>query len=171
MPVYHLVSTPFDCRGFTGTRVAFFRKLAIESATYDKASFSVSTDGKAWTTLWNHTGGTLNDAAWTRVSYDISAIADGQQFVYLRWTIGPTDTSVVYGGWNIDDISFSGFATQAPCPGDVTDDGIVDGGDLGTLLAFWGACPSGCDGDLNDDGIVDGADLGALLSYWGPCPN
>lgn len=171
MPVQHLVSTPFDCRGFTGTRVAFYRKLAIESATYDKASFSVSVDGKSWTTLWNHAGGTLNDAAWTRVSYDISAIADGQQFVYLRWTIGPTDSSVVYGGWNIDDISFSGFATQAPCPGDVTDDGIVDGGDLGTLLAFWGACPSGCDGDLNDDGIVDGADLGALLSYWGPCPN
>jgi subtilisin-like proprotein convertase family protein len=171
MPVYHLVSTPFDCRGFTGVRVSFFRRLGIESATYDKASFSVSTDAKTWTTVWNHTGGTINDTTWTRVSYNISAVADGQQYVYLRWTIGPTDSSVTYAGWNIDDVEFLGFAADVPCPGDVTDDGIVDGGDLGAMLAFWGACPSGCTADLNQDGIVDGGDLGAMLSFWGPCPN
>jgi hypothetical protein len=98
-------------------------------------------------------------------------VADGQQYVYLRWTIGPTDSSVTYAGWNIDDVEFLGFAADVPCPGDVTDDGIVDGGDLGAMLAFWGACPSGCTADLNQDGIVDGGDLGAMLSFWGPCPN
>ncbi len=55
-----------------------------------------------------------------------------------------------------------------PCDGDLDGDGLVNGGDLGSLLGQWGACP-GCLGDLNDDGSVDGDDLGALLGAWGPC--
>jgi len=46
---------------------------------------------------------------------------------------------------------------------DLTGDGIVDGADLGELLAGWGeAGPS----DLNCDGTTDGADLGVLLANW-----
>jgi hypothetical protein len=60
-------------------------------------------------------------------------------------------------------------ATTDPCPGDLNDDGVVDGGDLLLLLSQWGKCP-GCDGDLNDDGTVDGGDLLILLSNWGECP-
>ena len=47
-------------------------------------------------------------------------------------------------------------------------DGIVDGGDLGAMLAAWGAC-SGCSEDLTGDGLVDGGDLGLLLAAFGPC--
>ena len=28
-----------------------------------------------------------------------------------------------------------------------------------------------CVGDLNVDGVVNGSDLGILLAYWGPCSN
>ena len=60
--------------------------------------------------------------------------------------------------------------TPAPaCPGDFDGGGLVDGADLGVLLAQWGACP-GCQPDLNADGLVDGADLGVLLAGWGACP-
>jgi agmatine/peptidylarginine deiminase len=60
--------------------------------------------------------------------------------------------------------------TPAPaCPGDFDGGGLVDGADLGVLLAQWGACP-GCQPDLNGDGLVDGADLGVLLAGWGACP-
>jgi hypothetical protein len=55
-----------------------------------------------------------------------------------------------------------------PCVGDFNGDGMVDGADLGTLLAAWGTDNPRI--DLNDDGIVDGADLGTLLAAWGPCP-
>ena len=48
-------------------------------------------------------------------------------------------------------------------PGDLNHDGVVDGSDLGMLLAYWG----GASGDLNGDGTTDGADLGILLSSWG----
>jgi len=52
------------------------------------------------------------------------------------------------------------------CVGDLNDDCVVDGADLGALLAQWG---SNGPADLNGDGQVDGADLGALLAAWGAC--
>jgi hypothetical protein len=54
-------------------------------------------------------------------------------------------------------------------PGDLNDDGVVDGADLLILLSQWGKCddPNDCPADLNNDGTVDGADLLILLSNWG----
>ncbi|MFO0873050.1 MAG: hypothetical protein U0575_03650 [Phycisphaerales bacterium] len=57
------------------------------------------------------------------------------------------------------------YDPAAACVGDVNGDGMVDGADLGALLAAWGTQ----DLDLNGDGINDGADLGALLASWGAC--
>jgi len=37
-----------------------------------------------------------------------SAVADGQPEVYIRWGIGPTDETVTYAGWNIDDVQVTG---------------------------------------------------------------
>ena len=59
------------------------------------------------------------------------------------------------------------------CLGDLNDDGVVNGADLGLMLGAWGACSGGtpgCLGDLNVDGVVNGADLGLLLGAWGACP-
>jgi hypothetical protein len=67
------------------------------------------------------------------------------------------------------DASFSGDATlvaqgaKACAPADLNCDGVVDGADLGLLLAAWGTSGPG---DLNGDGTVDGADLGLLLAAW-----
>ena len=169
MPAYSLTSTAFDCRGYSNVKVSFWRDLGVESSTYDKASFSVSTDGTTWTTVWQHAGATVNDAAWTKVSYNIGTIADGQATVYLRWTMGTTDSSIVYAGWNIDDIEFSGLPDAPACPADLDGDGTVSGADLGALLGNWGSCSGSCPADLDGDGSVTGADLGALLGNWGPC--
>jgi hypothetical protein len=51
------------------------------------------------------------------------------------------------------------------CDGDINADGVVDGADLGELLASWGACES-CLADLDGDGDVGGSDLGLLLAAW-----
>ena len=54
---------------------------------------------------------------------------------------------------------------------DITNNHIIDGADLGALLAFWGPVnPVLPQADVNRDGQVNGADIGILLSYWGPCP-
>ena len=58
------------------------------------------------------------------------------------------------------------------CVGDIVTDGIVNGADLGTLLAYWGlttSVPYSQASDINVDGRVDGADLGRLLANWGVC--
>ncbi len=51
--------------------------------------------------------------------------------------------------------------------GDLNDDGIVDGTDLGILLSSWGEC-RGCIADINGDGVVDGTDLDLMLGNWTP---
>ena len=52
----------------------------------------------------------------------------------------------------------------AGAPEDLNGDGVVDGADLGILLAAWGTVGPG---DFNRDGTVDGADLGILLAAFG----
>ena len=55
------------------------------------------------------------------------------------------------------------------CLADLTLDNLVNGGDLGVVLASWGAVnPSGV-GDANHDGLVNGADLALVLASWGSC--
>ncbi|MBC23110.1 MAG: MBL fold metallo-hydrolase [Phycisphaerae bacterium] len=51
-------------------------------------------------------------------------------------------------------------------PADLNGDEVVDGEDLGLLLANWaGTNPQF---DINEDGVIDGEDLGILLASWGP---
>ena len=93
----------------------------------------------------------------------------------LAAAMGISDDGSVICGWG-----YSGFifnqeawvvtlpAQDVPCPADFDGDGLVDGADLGQLLAKWGACT--CIEDLNFDGLVNGEDLGILLAAWGACP-
>jgi len=68
-------------------------------------------------------------------------------------------------------LTITGPTPPPVCPGDLNNDGQVNGADLGLLLGNWGTCSATpCLGDLNLDGVVNGADLGLLLGQWGPCP-
>ena len=64
-------------------------------------------------------------------------------------------------------------ASAQSCQGDIAQDGRVDGGDLGLVLANWGPVSSSAVSracDLNNDNVVSGIDLGILLGSWGACP-
>ena len=66
--------------------------------------------------------------------------------------------------------TFKPILPSCPCIGDLNDDCMVNGADLGLMLGAWGSCGKkgpGCFSDLNDDGMVNGADLGLLLGNWG----
>jgi len=164
----HLTTSAIDCSDLTGVRLGFMRWLNVETPTYDEASISISNDGQNWTTIWEN-GSQITDDSWTYHQYNISEIADNQPTVYIRWTIGPTDGSWQFSGWNIDDVEIWAFAEDDDCTGDIDGNGAVDGGDLLAMLSGWGDC-AGCDADLNDDDVIDGADLLLLLSAWGACP-
>ena len=62
----------------------------------------------------------------------------------------------------------SNIEKQADCPADLDGNGSVGSGDLGVLLAAWGA--AGGSADLDGSGTVGSGDLGVLLAAWGPCP-
>ncbi|MBU2501264.1 trypsin-like peptidase domain-containing protein [bacterium] len=107
LPLRSLRTGAIDCSGLEGVTVKFQRWLGVEQPSYDHAYFSVSNDGVNWTTVWQNTG-EVADTEWTLVEYDISAVADGRATVYLAWTMGPTDASWTYCGWNLDDIEIWG---------------------------------------------------------------
>jgi hypothetical protein len=56
------------------------------------------------------------------------------------------------------------------CPGDVSENGTVDGIDLAAVLDSWGTAGVGeFVTDVDGDGIVAGEDLSAVLAAWGAC--
>lgn len=72
--------------------------------------------------------------------------------------------------WEVQTIVIDIVPPPDCCPGDLDCNGIVDGSDLGILLAAWGDCGLDvCLADLNEDGRVSGGDLGLLLGLIGPC--
>ena len=87
----------------------------------------------------------------------------------LAWQANAGGPSDIFGARINSDGTVGNPAPS--CIADLNNDGVVNGADLGILLAAWGPCSATpCTGDLNNDGVVDGADLGILLSAWGNCP-
>ena len=73
-------------------------------------------------------------------------------------------------GNNTPDCCEQGIPCSICSACDINPTGIIDGADLGALLAFWGpASPALPRADINRDGFVNGADLSLLLANWGPC--
>jgi hypothetical protein len=85
---------------------------------------------------------------------------------------GVFDTCQIAAG--ASDINQNWVLDSCECIADLFIDQVVDGVDLGVLLAYWGPTTSASASqrsDVNRDGAVDGIDLGYLLSRWGPCSN
>jgi hypothetical protein len=98
-----LTTTALNCSGRQGVRLGFWRCAAIEGAPNDNAAVQVSINGTTWSNVWTNTY-LIYDGYWTYCEYSLGGLADNQPAVYLRWSLGPTDASTSYGGWNLDDI-------------------------------------------------------------------
>ncbi|MCY2996049.1 MAG: Ig-like domain-containing protein, partial [Planctomycetota bacterium] len=108
MSVQYATTPAINTRGYRDSRLGFWRWLGIESSGYDHASVQVSNNGTTWTTVWNHASGSFTETSWSYQEYDISSVADNQATVYVRWSLGTTDSSGAFCGWNLDDISITG---------------------------------------------------------------
>jgi hypothetical protein len=162
----YLTTTALNCRYLSEVELRFMRWLGVESAQFDHANLQASTNGAQWTDVWVHTGLTISESAWSRKTYDISAIADGQPTVYLRWGMGPTDNMTTYPGWNIDDVELWGVVHIAI--GDMNCDGSVNNFDITPFVlaltdpAGYAAAYPGCslmNGDVNADAAVNNFDI------------
>jgi hypothetical protein len=170
LPPTHLTTTALDCGRLTLTEVRFHRWLGVEDALYDHATLSASNDGTSWVAVWDHEGDTISDASWVAQSYNMSAVADGHAAVYLRWTMGPTDSIVNYPGWNIDDVEI--WATRTTLPGDYDENGVVDvedfAGSVGCYAGPAGGLDPGCERvDMDLDGDADLFDWGVYQTVFG----
>ncbi|MEW5924123.1 MAG: M28 family peptidase [Candidatus Zixiibacteriota bacterium] len=108
MPERHLTSPAIDCTDMSDVKLKFQRWLGVEQPLYDHAYIRLSTNGTAWTTIWTNSE-EVADNSWMTMEYDISSLADNQPVVYIRFTMGTTDGSWVYCGWNIDDLEVIGY--------------------------------------------------------------
>jgi hypothetical protein len=103
---------------------------------------------------------------------EVSGIYDASAELGCGWFVGnlqahyTLSNPLVEGGQMY---AFFAPAAVGSCNEDVSEqcDGVVDGDDLGALLARWNL-PGGRT-DLNGDGITNGDDLGNLLAKWGNC--
>jgi subtilisin family serine protease len=108
MPQYWLTTPPLDCSTHSNVVLRFHRWLGVENAAWDHAEIEAGSDGSTWTGIWSHTEETISDTSWQEMNYDLSAVADGEPTVYIRWGMGPTDSAITYPGWNIDDVRLEG---------------------------------------------------------------
>lgn len=162
-----LTSPTFDLDGADGT-VSYARWFYCDDvgvAGADSFVISISNDGGAnWVTLETVT---TNAGAWVTKSFRVSDFVVPSATMQVRFVTSdnPNNSTTEAG---VDDFKVDLFVcdTAIPCPADFDGNGVVDGADLGELLALWGTP----DGDLSGDGNTDGADLGEVLAAWGACP-
>jgi hypothetical protein len=102
------ISPPIDCSQFINVQMTFQRWLNVEQPAYDHAHISISNDnGISWIDIWTNSS-QISDNSWSLQTFDLSEFADMQSLVRIRFSIGPTDSSWQYSGWNIDDLKISG---------------------------------------------------------------
>jgi lysyl endopeptidase len=107
----HLTTTSIDCTDLTAVTLKFQRWLNVEQPSYDHAYIRVSTDGTNFSTIWEN-GSEVADTGWSQQVFDLSGVADGAATLYVRWTMGITDSSWLYSGWNIDDVEIWGLTSD-----------------------------------------------------------
>ena len=167
----HLTSTAIDCSDLSAVTLKFWRWLGVERNLYDHAYVRVSNNGSSWTTLWENGSSHVEDNSWSQQEFDISSVADGQATVYLRWTMGSTDSSWRFCGWNIDDVEIWAIGgSEETC-----DDGILNQGE--DRIDCGGPCPA-CECTSNpacdDSTFCNGAETcdayGDCQAGSDPCP-
>jgi hypothetical protein len=121
-----LTAPSLDLSQATSVVLSYRRWLGIENDYWDHARLQVSVGGGSFVTVWENTD-SLSGGSWEHVSYDLTAQAAGQGDVRIRWTLGPTDSSVKYCGWNIDDVVIEGAFPCGGIPGDLFGDGFEVG--------------------------------------------
>jgi hypothetical protein len=119
------------------------------------------------TLRWVVNGGAEQSApmAWNGNNQWRGVIPAGPASAQVRYWVTARDWSNNLGTSAEKFFTEPGPPPPPPVTGDLNGDGVVNGADLGQLLAVWGAAPGNA-ADFNGDGAIDGIDLGVLLANW-----
>lgn len=108
-----LRSPVINCSGRSGVRLRFQRWLTVQAGQFDQATISVNGQ-QVWV---NPFSTNLVDTSWQSVEIPIP-MADNNPSVQLEWRL-VTNGSVVFGGWNIDDVEVVATGTVTPPPAEL----------------------------------------------------
>jgi len=134
----------------------------------DSITVEITANGSSWVEIERVESGD-DDASggWISRSFNVSDYVTPSSTVQLRFTVvdGGDDSTVEAA---IDGLAVESLLCEEPsdCPGDLNEDGVVNGTDLSLILGFWGQAGAS---DLNGDGTTNGADLSIILGGWGDC--
>ncbi|MAC19877.1 MAG: hypothetical protein CMJ23_09435 [Phycisphaerae bacterium] len=159
-----LLSPVFDGTATEGTILSYQRWYDDQAGAapgLDQMDVSISNNGgSTWQTLETVTQST---SSWVTVEFPIESEITPTAQMRLRFVVGDYDEgSVVEAG--VDNLRVFGIACDDSIPGDLNNDGLVNGADVGIFLALWGS--SDPTADLNGDLTVNGGDLGLLIANW-----
>ena len=142
--------------GYGSASVAFLPYGQLGTATFNV--FSGQNASFNWTPVATFAI-TLNPAWFNQPERD--------RFAVIRLTTSGDASSSIRNGRGVEPWLEITLA-EPPCPADLTGNGQVDSGDLGFLIAAWGAGGENA-ADIDGNGLVDAGDLGMMLQAWGAC--
>lgn len=159
-----MLSPIFDGTETADARVSYQRWYSNDFGAEPNADamqiYISNNGGSTWTLVENVTA---NANAWVRIEFAIDSVIAPTTQMRMRFVASDlAGGSVVEAA--IDNLEVFGIECDDSVVGDLNNDGVVDGADVGIFLALWGS--SDPLGDLNGDGNTDGADLGILVAAW-----
>ena len=115
-PAEYATGPAFDATTRSQVFLRYQRWLGVERNRYDQATVEVF-DSNNWIEVWRNDDTSFSDTTWIGEEIDISAQAAGKPNARIRFGIA-SDGSVIYGGWNIDQLElYSPGACNSGLPG------------------------------------------------------
>lgn len=141
----------------------FYCSTASNPDSADRLQVLLSGDnGKSWRIVEEVFA---SSSSWVEASFTVSDFVDPPAAVTLRFQVDDSpNNSLTEAGVDLVRVERL-VCGKASRPGDIDQNGLVDGADLAILLTAWGT--KGGPADLDGSGLVDGVDLGILLTNWG----
>lgn len=101
-----IVSPAIPCKYYKNINLGFYRWMNLDG--FDYAYIDISNDnGATWHEIWENPTN-YTEKSWTYHQQDISSYSSRYDSVRIRFSIGLTNTTKNYSGWNIDDFSLTG---------------------------------------------------------------
>ncbi|MBW6481205.1 MAG: T9SS type A sorting domain-containing protein [Bacteroidales bacterium] len=97
------VSPVINCSGHNVVILSYWSYSGCESNYYDNIGVEVF-NGSTWVEIWHNSDLSFQDTEWTYWEFDVTPYAANNSQFRVRFFLGPTDSSVVYSGWAIDDL-------------------------------------------------------------------
>lgn len=122
----YATSDAVDCTGKVAVQLEFVYWLAVQDIGHDQAVVEVSNGGD-WVRVWAnaadevpagdymmYTTGSPLAGDWKDTTVDLSAVADNQEAVQIRFGL-ISDSEVEYGGWNIKSVILTSEVNSNCC--------------------------------------------------------